>query len=159
MFWTSSVHENNCSIWRSWMDGTNSTQLVTGLNGPRGITIDFHHSRRLYWVSFHDRRVESSDMEGQDFKTILQLSAVSDPIGVGVLGGRLYWTTSSQRTLESSTVSGKDVQLLHNDTSQLFYMTVVPRPDYLPQNRQNHCENQSCTKVCVLTPTSYRCLS
>ena len=155
MFWTRT--ERKGSIWRSWMDGTNHTQIATGLSGPAGITIDFQDSR-LYWVVYYDQRVQSSDMQGQDVQTVVQLPSYSYPTGIGVLGGRIYWTTSNTGKLGSSTKAGQDIQLLHNYTNSLYQMTVVPRLD-LPTNRTNHCENRSCSNICVLTPTSCSCLS
>ena len=141
------------------MDGSSPTELVTGLNGPYGITIDFKESR-LYWVTGASGKVQSSDMHGQDIKTILQSQSNAWPRGVGLLGSRIYWTSFEDEggQFESSDKSGKDIKLLHNDTNAHYHIAPVPRLD-LPTSRTNHCENQSCSKVCVLTPTSYKCVS
>ena len=133
MFWTN--YENG-SIWRSWMDGTNRTPIVKGLNEPSGITIDFRHSR-LYWVSRDDRRVQSSDFQGQHVQTVVQLPRRWYSRGIGLLGDRINWITTDTKELQSSTKAGQDIELLHTDTISLRHVAIIPRPD-LPKNRTNH---------------------
>ena len=139
------------------MDGTKPRKIVSALNHPSGITIDFQDSR-LYWTTAYSNRVQSSDMDGNDVETIVQLPKGSRPRGIGYLGGRIYWTCSETQKIQRSTESGDSLRVLHTDTDILYHMVIAPRPD-LPRNRTNHCKNRSCTEVCVLTPTSSRCLS
>ena len=153
MFWTRYTADG--SVNRAWMDGSNKSQIVRGLNRPSGITIDFQYSR-LYWVCTHENKVQSSDMQGQDFKTLVHLS-VGMPRGIGVQGDRIYWATWGTGNLESSNKFGQDIQTVYDGQAELFQMTVAPRPD-LSTTRENHCQNADCSKVCVLTPTAYTCL-
>ena len=108
--------------------------------------------------------MQSSDLQGHDVNTVVRLPHDSLPVGIGLLGSRIYWTNLRAKTLESSSKSGQYIQLLHNETSTdsasyLHRLAVVPRPDIPIRRRTNSCENQKCAKVCVLTPSSYSCLS
>ena len=155
MFWTSYGTQGTLS--RAWMDGSNAAVLKTGLSMPLGIAIDFQDSC-LYWAEYASNKLQSSDFHGQNVKTILELPDGSNPVGIGVLGRRIYWTEMGKKRLQSSTKSGKDIRLLHEGTDWLHRLAVVPRSD-VPMSGNNDCENRNCSKVCVLTPTSYRCLS
>ena len=155
MFWTAA--SANGSIWRSGMDGSNPSKIVVGLNNPVGITIDFDDAR-LYWVTGGDDRVHSCDMEGQVMKTVVQLPWGAGPIGIGLLGGRIYWTLGFGQKLQSINKSGQDIQSVPLRGDIMFNLAAVPRMD-LPRNRTNDCDKAHCSKVCVLTPSSYRCLS
>ena len=158
MFWTEGSVRG--SISRAWMDGSNPVRLATGLHEPRGITIDFQSSR-LYWTCVGDDKVQSSNMHGTNIQTVIQRPqrpTSSRPYGIALLGGRIYWTNNITKKLESQTVSGRDPRLLHTGVNPLWHLTIVPRLG-LPTNRTNHCENQSCPNVCVLTPTSFKCVS
>ena len=164
MYWTrpSSVEffSGDGSISRAGMDGSGVTVLVPNLNEPKGIAIDFQSSR-LYWTVPLDGKVKSSDMQGKDIRTVMKFPSDSYTNGIGLFGNRIYVTNRLSRTLESFTTAGQDLQVLHTDmdTNLLFNLAIIvsPRPD-LPRNRTNHCENHGCTKVCVLTRTSSRCV-
>ena len=156
MYWT--TFSRNGSVYRSAMDGSNASAIVTGQKYPSGITIDFQNSR-LYWACHGDDKIQSSNMQGADFKTVVKLHRGADPRGIGLLAGRIYWTGTNKRTLESSTMTGQDFQILHNGTAYFSHLAVVPRLDLPSRTRLNHCENQCGDKVCVLKTTSFKCLS
>ena len=155
MFWT--FYGRSGSLWRSWMDGSNANAIVTGLDLPLGITIDFQDSC-LYWVTRGDDKVWSSDMQGQKARPILQRSGYPNLVGIGVLGQRIYWTEMYTANLQSSTKAGSNIRLLHTGTSGFHRLAIIPRPD-LPANGTNRCENRHCSGVCVLVPNSFRCLA
>ena len=145
------------SINRASMDGTNPTTLVnTGLEHPWGITIDFKTSR-LFWTDMHTNKIESSSLQGCDRRTVISLSDVG-LLGIAVSNERIYWGEYSGKKLQSSTKDGKEVITLHGGTNSVLGVALVPDLN-LPQNRTNHCARNSCSRVCVLTTTSSRCLT
>lgn len=145
------------SIERAGMDGSRPSSIITGLNYPHKIVIDFHNSR-LYWAGWGDDTVKSSAMCGTDIQIVSRRPGESGTSGIGVYGSRLYWTNYFTKMLESSTLTGQDVQLLYSSESNLEGLTIVPRLD-LPNNRSNDCAGRTCSKICVLAPSSFRCLS
>ena len=148
---------NNGSIYRAGMDVSSPSSLVTGLSRPYHIAIDFQNSR-LYWTCEGDSTVQSSTMDGAEIRTIAKRSSASKTFGIGLSRGNLYWTNYGTRTLESSTMTGQDIQILHASESNLRRLTVVPRLD-LPRNRSNDCAGLTCSKICVLSPSSFNCLT
>ena len=141
------------------MDGSNVSVIVAHLNEPKGIAIDFQSSR-IYWTVPLDGTVESSDMQGKVIRTVMQFPSGSGTYGIALFGNRVYVTNRLSRTLESFTTEGTDLRVLHkeNTDASLFNLAVIsPRPDLL-RNRTNQCENHGCSKVCLLTRTSSRCV-
>lgn len=154
MYYTSD--ESN-SIKRAGMDGSNPVQiLATGSGDARGITTDFRTSK-LFWANDGTNRVESSDLEGGYQRTVINANAGSGPYAIAATNDRIYWGECSSKKLKSSTTAGDDVITLHAGTSCIDALAIVPDLS-LPQNRTNHCARNSCSKVCVLTTTSYRCM-
>ena len=156
MYWVKSGKSNG-AIMRAEMDGSNRVTLVTGLKYARGLTIDFEESR-LYWTCRGDDTIQSSNLQGSDIRTVIQLQNGSYPIGVGPLHDRLYWTNFEGKTLQASSMSdGTVVQTLYTGNKRLYHFVIIPGLN-LPTNRVNHCDRQNCTKVCALTATSFRCV-
>ena len=142
------------SIKKAGMDGSNSVQIVTGLETPIGITIDFENSR-LYWMVVE--KMQSSNMQGKDIRTIIQFPTRTNTWGVAMLHGRIYSTSWTSRTFSRCTETGQDLRLLYNGTENTYGVAVIPRLN-LPTNRMNDCADQNCPGVCVLSPTSSTCL-
>ena len=139
------------------MNGFSPTTLVTGLKRPWDITIDFKTST-LFWADYSAHKIESSNLEEGDRRTIVNLSSGAYPTGIAIVNGRVYWGESGTKKLQSSTFDGKDVITLHTDANYIRGVTVVPDLNR-PQNRTNHCAENNCSKACVLTATSSRCLN
>ena len=155
MYWAK-YSSGHSSIIRSELDGTNPVTLVTGLENPQGIAIDFP-SHRLFWADLMAHRIQSSDLKGHDVQTVYQLKDRSYPFGVAVMGSRIYWTTRGSKKLQSGSKAGGQIITHYNGTIALRHLSVVPSID-LSRNRTNHCAGRNCRKVCVLTATSSRCL-
>ena len=145
------------SIKRAGMDGSNPTTLVTGLGQPWDITVDLKTSK-LFWTDYYNDKIESSNLDGGERRTVISLFSFAAPTGVAVSNDRLYWGESRGRKLQSSTMDGQDVIILHTEVDYIYGVAVVTDL-ILPRNRTNHCARNSCSKVCVLTPTSSRCLT
>ena len=79
------------------------------------------------------------------------------PWGIAVHRDRIYWSTAGSNKLESSTKTGSDIRLHHTDDNDMNRIAVVPNFN-LTTGRTNHCEGHSCSNVCVLTATSYKCI-
>ena len=90
MYWT--IGSSAGSIRRAGMDWSSPLTLVTGLNYPTGVTIDFP-SRRLYWTEYYGGKIQSSDLDGRAVQVVLQLPSNSGPQGTAVLNDGIYWGT------------------------------------------------------------------
>ena len=127
------------------------------MKGNLLLTIDFQNSR-LYWTCAGSNKVQSSDIQGRDIQIVIQRATHSGPNGIGLSGDRIFWSDFESNMLESGTKSGEDVNILYGGASPLYGLALAPSRGNLVGNRTNHCENRACSKVCVLTPTSFSCL-
>ena len=137
------------------MDGANVSRIVMGLKDPRAIVIDFQASK-LYWTDFDASKIQYSYLDGGKAHTILE--NLAGPMGIALIGGKMFWGDWTNKTLQASARGGTDISAHHTDTYSIRYLTVGPDLE-LPRNRSNPCEGQKCSSICVLTTTSYRCLT
>ena len=68
MYWTKGTE-----IMKTLMDGTGSFRIVSGLDHPVGIAVDYKSSR-LFWVEQHSKNVKSSSLDGSAVATVAQLT-------------------------------------------------------------------------------------
>lgn len=147
------------SILRAGMDGSSPAMILTGLQDPKGIAIDFEFGH-LYWTEWKADRIQRSDLQGRGVQPVLQLPSFSRPWGIAVDQERIYWSTAwnPDSQLGSCTKAGTDVRSHFNAVNWMSHITFVPDLN-LPTNRTNHCAGQRCAKVCVLTRTSFHCVA
>ena len=154
MYWT---RGDAGSIHKAGMDGSSPVTLVSGVQYPVGVTIDFA-SRRLYWTEYYSHKIQSSNLDGRDVRLVVQLPSGSGPWGIAVVNNRIYWGNVGNNKLQSCNKTGQDVQTLYTENGDIRDITIVPAPDQ-PSSRKNDCEGRNCSKLCVLSPSSYRCLT
>ena len=80
-------------IQRANLDGSEVENIVTGIDNPRGITIDTA-ARKLYWTDDIADKIQSIDVDGSGTaQTVLDMG-LSHPFGIALdpNGGKLYWT-------------------------------------------------------------------
>ena len=156
MYWTRYGGSDGTTVRKGGMDGSNPTNLVAGSGWANGIQIDFT-TRRLYWADRDNKRIQSSNLYGGDVRTIVdQLPAF--PSGIALVDDRLYWGSWGSYRIESMSIQNRsDQRVEHTERSAPHHLTVPLRN--LPPNRRNHCEGRVCSGVCVLTPSSYTCVS
>ena len=154
MYWTRSFGGETL-VATGGMDGSNPRNLVAGTGQASSIQIDLQN-RRLYWANRSNKTIQSSSLNGDDVVTIHKLS--EKPFGIALLRTKLYWGYNGANTVQSGGIQpGSDVQVEHTVSVSTRHFTV---PIWnLPINRANHCSGRVCSGVCVLTPTSYKCVS
>lgn len=139
---------------KAGMDGSSPVRLVTALGEPCGIVIDFQ-SLRLYWADLVTQKIQSSNLVGGNIVTLVELQF--HPYGIALLNDKLYWGYYMSTMVQSCSKSGTGISTVYNVTAFTWHLTV---PTWnLPRNRIDHCEQHSCSSICVLSPTSFRCLS
>ena len=65
--------------------------VVENLVYPAGIAIDSTTSR-LVWADCFGDKIQSSDLNGQDLRTLASLPRYTWPWAVAVSNGRLFWS-------------------------------------------------------------------
>ena len=141
------------AIYKANMDGSNVTEVVTGLVDPNELVIDFEASR-LYWSEYYALR--SSYLNGTDIRTVLEGYKTW---GVAVHGDRLYFSTQTDQSVVSvNKLNGSDLRTEFTVPSTVFGITVADMSSQ-PQPRSSPCADQPCSHICTLTSsTSFRCL-
>ena len=146
--------ELNRAIVRAGMDGFDASAIVTGLKTPCGIVYEFK-SGRIYWADDTTKKIQSSDATGADVRTIVTLS--NGPLGLALYGKKIYFGYYWSDVVQSMSKAGGDVRTVYTAVFTNIRNFVVPDWN-APTNRTNHCLKHSCSNVCVLTATSFRCL-
>ena len=158
MYWSAYAYEGKDGILKAEMDGTNAAQIVTGLDLPAGIVIDFI-SYRLFWADYGTNKIQSSNLDGTDIQLVAQLSSspYTGPWGIAVTDEQLFWGNYNAKSIQRSGKMGQDVQTLYNGTNSFNNLVVASS---IPvQTRPNHCEGQKWSGgICVLNKYSFRCI-
>ena len=148
-------------IMQAWADGTNEVEIVSGFD-PRGIAVDYKSSK-LYWADWWDGVVQSSGLDGSNVQTLVSEPYVS---AIAVDENRVYygnWHWEVPPVMRSCNKTGGDVKTLYTGDSTTKYTLMshlaLMSPHAPETGRRNECEDQICDGICVLTPSSYRCLS
>lgn len=94
------IDTNKSRIQRANLDGSQVENVLTGLDSPRGLTIDMY-TRKLYWTSDgpQQKKIFRSNLDGTGVEQVLLTSAFSGaglgPIEIDSQGGKFYWGFSS----------------------------------------------------------------
>ena len=106
---------------KALMDGTNVVQIVAGLSGPTGITVDYKSST-LFWVEY-GKKVQSSRLDGS---SVVTLARLSHPLwGIAVDETRVYFSSRSiPSVLRSCSKTGGDVKVLHKEEDEMQHIVL-----------------------------------
>ena len=85
MYWTNVVG----NVMKAKMDGSDVTVVVSDLQFPMGIAVDYDASL-LYWTDYNANRIQSSNTAGGDIRGLVQLPASTGPWGLALHGNKLY---------------------------------------------------------------------
>ena len=119
MYWTRiDVVNGGGLVRKGGMDGSNSTDIISGSGNADGIVIDYQ-SRRIYWTHYDDIVgaciIKASNLDGSHTVIIHQLPAACadfSPHGIALVGNRLYWGNYfSNRIESSSTQPGSEIRV------------------------------------------------
>jgi low density lipoprotein receptor-related protein 5/6 len=80
MYWTDTLTNK---IQRANLDGSNVTDLITGLNNPRGIALNLSVGL-IYWTNLGNGTIQSANLaDGSNIQTLV--SGLSIPSGVAII--------------------------------------------------------------------------
>ncbi|KAK3092564.1 hypothetical protein FSP39_004468 [Pinctada imbricata] len=113
-YWTDAM---GGTIKASKLDGSDATTIVTGLNSPEGIAIDYV-SRNMFWTDSELDVVEVSRLNGTYRKRLFDSDMVNPrAIVVNPQRGKIYWTDWHRGAprIESANMDGTDRKVFVND--------------------------------------------
>ncbi|BFY99131.1 hypothetical protein BsWGS_02172 [Bradybaena similaris] len=152
MYWTDWGREPR--IEKCGMDGTYRRPIVTkDISWPNGLTIDYVQ-QRLYWVDAKLHMIGSSDLDGNNYQTILRSHRnLGHPFAITVFEDYLYWTDWMSNAVHKISKFG------HDNTSTIALglkspMDIHVYHIYRQPFSVNHCgeNNGGCSHLCLPVP-------
>jgi len=143
--WSSSAF-----IFKAAMDGSSFKKIVTeNVVWPNALAID-QYTSRLYWADAFLDTIQSSDLEGNNRRTIISdPDAVPHVFGMTIADDYLYWTDWTYRgILRANKHNGLNITVLAQ-TALLPYGIKVYHPSVQP-NYTNPCDSMACSQLCLL---------
>ena len=110
VYWT----EAGESIHRANLNGSGVETLVSDLGTVGDIVIA---EGKLYWTEQTGKnsgKIQRSDLDGSNVRTLATLRSVSLGIGVDTMGRKLYWTSAGGK-IQRANLNGKRVQTVVTD--------------------------------------------
>lgn len=103
-------------IERVDIDGTNLTDIVTGLVLPADVAVD-ETNDKLYWLEAGGNRIQRSNLDGSSVETLLSTPFdVRCGLFLDVANNKLYWTTGDSK-VQSSDLDGNNINTLDDGTA------------------------------------------
>ncbi|XP_056113822.1 low-density lipoprotein receptor-related protein 4 isoform X1 [Rhinichthys klamathensis goyatoka] len=145
MYWTD--WGEHAKLERSSMDGSDRVVLINNnLGWPNGLAIDKAGSQ-LLWADAHTERIEASDLNGSNRKTLV--SPVQHPYGLTVLGPHMYWTDWQSRSIHRADKgTGANTITVRSNLPGLMDIQAVDRARPLGFNKCGR-RNGGCTHLCL----------
>ncbi len=93
VFWTVFKNSPDSKIQSANLDGTNTQDIVTGLDGSWPVDIDYIN-RKIYWGDVNNNVIQRSNWDGTNKETILGGIMYDGPGGLAVdsVHQELYWS-------------------------------------------------------------------
>ena len=82
------------------MDGTSRSAIITNLNTPYGLTIDYD-TQVLYWTDDGLNRIEMANVDGSNRNSFIT-SLVATPSFITYYDGVLYWNHCTKQCVLSN---------------------------------------------------------
>ena len=95
------VDNDQNKIVKADLDGTNQTDVLTGLSNPRAIIIDADGGK-IYWSNDQgsgSSEIKRSDMDGSNIETIVGGLDQVDTLELDVANSKIYWTDSDANNI------------------------------------------------------------
>lgn len=111
-------------FWTDDVDGTISlldmdtwdleSNLVTGLNEPRGIDLHVSHGK-IYWASAGDGKIQRANLDGSNVEDVV--TGLSSPTGLTVdeYGDKVYWTEPDTGAIKRANLDGSNIDTIGSD--------------------------------------------
>lgn len=147
-WWT--FNSPNYVIYKTNLDGTGTQELVKSTSGYiTGLAFDLY-KKELYFIDQHQSQLTKIKYDGSD-KTLL-VSNLTRPVGLNFFENHLFFQTGGfmQKCRLYKPITC-DTFRLKSDRFAVVQESRQPESD-------NACKNHTCSHLCVLGKSQYRCL-
>ncbi|XP_033636923.1 low-density lipoprotein receptor-related protein 1-like [Asterias rubens] len=146
MFWTdwgSTPH-----IGRAGLDGQDAVTIVTeGIEWPNGIALDYDE-QRIFWADARLRRLESSDINGNN-RHVIRDTDIGHPFGIVVHQANVYWTDwDTSAVLTANKYNGERMEVVSDGFGNPMGLASM---DHRFMDLTNFCESAGnpCSHLCL----------
>ncbi|RZC32195.1 low-density lipoprotein receptor-related protein 6, partial [Asbolus verrucosus] len=147
MYWSEWGTSN--SIKKAAMDGSNSRKLISTKGYATDLTLDYD-SRRLYWIVINSATILSSDLDGNDEKTIIKEN-IYRPVGLTLYKDFIYWSDhSAGEIVRANKIDGSNRHKIYKE----FYNVTDLLVYHTKHQGSNQCaiSNGGCSHLCLALP-------
>jgi hypothetical protein len=89
-------------------DGSNGTDVVTGLNTPEGLSIDYV-ANKIYWTDSGSAKIQRANLNGSSVQDVVTGLTTPNDLVVDPFLGKLFWIDEGTAKLQSANSDGTDV--------------------------------------------------
>ncbi len=90
-------------VYRANLDGSNLTQVVTGLGGPQDIEVE-PMDGKVYWTD--SGKVQRANLDGTNVEDVVTGLTLPRGLAVDRTGGHVYWTSTISGSIERANLDG-----------------------------------------------------
>lgn len=147
MYW--SEWGSSRSIKKAAMDGSNIEKLVATKGFATHLTLDYDN-RRLYWLEVNVRGIRSVDLNGNDFKIIVDKN-IYQPVGLSLFKNYIYWSDNyTGEIVRANKFDGSDRQIIYKNCYNVTDLQV----HHSHREGSNQCANSNggCNDLCLALP-------
>ncbi|XP_069108702.1 low-density lipoprotein receptor-related protein 2-like isoform X5 [Argopecten irradians] len=139
---------------RTYGDGKNMTKIRQfELGWPNGLSIDFD-TDRLFWVDAYFDRIQHSDLDGGDVKTLVGVN-IAHPFGIVAYKDHVYFSDWKLESLIRTDYEGRHQTTLRSGIEFLRDITIYDKG--IQRKPESHpCQNRNgdCSHFCFPVPYS-----
>ncbi|KAL0266712.1 UNVERIFIED_CONTAM: hypothetical protein PYX00_009183 [Menopon gallinae] len=154
LFWTDWAGNESC-VSRANLDGSNVKKLFAYpvVQWPNGVTIDYI-AQRIYWVDAKLDYIASANLDGKQFKKILQNEEiVRHPFSVAVFKDNMYWDDwRIDCIFIADKDHGVDIQPILRNSSGLMDLKIFAHSFQEGTNPCGSPSTNKCSHLCMGGP-------
>ncbi|XP_053386538.1 low-density lipoprotein receptor-related protein 1-like isoform X2 [Mercenaria mercenaria] len=135
-------------IYRARMDGSAVTQLLTGLNKPTSLAVDFEDNK-VFFINSGNKTIISFDFDGNNVKTIVNPN-ITNPEALTVNKGLLYVSTEEQ--IVSINKNGSGLFQLREATPNVHALLMFDKAARQKAGtvlNDCHLQKSRCSQLCL----------
>ena len=103
LYWS---HENNGTIHRANLDGTNQEDLIAaGLVELRGIALDVEGGK-IYWSQRFPAKIRRANLDGSDVENVATGTFAGGSIDLDLASRKIYWPASDEKKILRADLDG-----------------------------------------------------
>ncbi|MDA1013362.1 MAG: hypothetical protein O3A00_02790, partial [Planctomycetota bacterium] len=98
-------------IQQADLDGSNLTDLITGLSSPRDVVLD-HTNDKLYWTNAGTGTIQRANVDGTGIEVIVDLGVSANPVGIAfdITNQVVYWANRSAGSIQRANADGSGLE-------------------------------------------------